>query len=134
MEASHLDQLNEQQRAAADFGDGPLLIIAGAGTGKTNTLAHRVACLIERGISPGRILLLTFTRRASAEMLKRVQSILGSSHAGLQQIWGGTFHAIANRLLRIHSQSLGLGEAFTVIDRSDAEDLMNNARSELDLD
>jgi len=134
MEASHLDQLNAQQRAAATFGDEPLLIIAGAGTGKTNTLAHRVACLIERGVSPGRILLLTFTRRASAEMLKRVQSILGSSHPGINRIWGGTFHAIANRLLRIHSQSLGLGEAFTVIDRSDAEDLMNDARSELDLD
>src|SRR2546423_634303 len=134
MEASSFEKLNEEQRAAATFGDGPLLIIAGAGTGKTNTLAHRVAHLISRGVNPGKILLLTFTRRAASEMLKRVELILGSSHASIQKIWGGTFHAMANRLLRLHSRSLGLGDAFTVIDRSDAEDLMNDVRSELDLD
>jgi DNA helicase-2/ATP-dependent DNA helicase PcrA len=133
---SWLDSLNAQQRAAATFGNGPLLIIAGAGTGKTNTLAHRVAHLIKTGTNPSRILLLTFTRRASAEMLKRVETILSSAStksqsAAISRVWGGTFHAIANRLLRLHSQGLGLGEAFTVVDRSDAEDLLNDVRSEL---
>jgi DNA helicase-2/ATP-dependent DNA helicase PcrA len=128
--------LNEQQRAAAGFGMDPLLIIAGAGTGKTNTLAHRVVHLIQSGIDPSRILLLTFTRRAAAEMLKRVESILTKSNvrSTLQGVWGGTFHAIGTRLLRVYSASLGLGEAFTVLDRSDAEDLLNEVRSDLALD
>lgn len=131
--------LNDQQRVAATFGDGPLLIIAGAGTGKTNTLAHRVAHLIGRGMNPGRILLLTFTRRAAAEMTKRVEGILAAGKAVRAgsvagRVWGGTFHAIANRLLRLHGHGLGLGESFTVIDRSDAEDLINTVRSELELD
>ena len=139
MEADWLSKLNEQQRAAATFGDGPLLIIAGAGTGKTNTLAHRVAHLIATGTDPSRILLLTFTRRAAAEMLKRVERILAARDGGKQaallaRVWGGTFHAVANRLLRAHATSLGLGESFTVIDRSDAEDLLNVVRSELALD
>jgi DNA helicase-2/ATP-dependent DNA helicase PcrA len=141
MDASSAQSLNAQQRAAATFGMTPLLIIAGAGTGKTNTLAHRVAHLISTGVDPGRILLLTFSRRASAEMLKRVESIL-AAQAGpaakktevLSRVWGGTFHAVANRLLRVHAQGLGLGEAFTVIDRSDAEDLMNVVRSDLGFD
>jgi len=151
MDASWLDQLNPQQRAAATAPqDAPLLIIAGAGTGKTNTLAHRVAWLIERGVDPGRILLLTFTRRASVEMLKRVESILSKcamsarcsagaspsarvAHAAAR-IWGGTFHAIANRLLRVHSASVGLSESFTVLDRSDAEDVINDVRAQLEFD
>lgn len=132
MDAQWLKGLNEQQRQAATFGDGPLLIIAGAGTGKTNTIAHRVAYLIDKGIDPGRILLLTFTRRAAAEMLKRVEGLLPRSGAG--KVWSGTFHSIANRLLRIQARPLGLGETFTVIDRSDAEDLLNTIRSELGLD
>jgi DNA helicase II / ATP-dependent DNA helicase PcrA len=141
MDATLFDKLNDQQRTAACASNGsPLLIIAGAGTGKTNTLAHRVAHLIETGISPARILLLTFTRRASAEMIKRVEGILnaratrGTQHAALSRLWAGTFHAIANRLLRLHAQSLGFNEAFTVLDRSDAEDLMNDVRSELGFD
>src|SRR5688572_25594573 len=135
MDAGELgSKLNDQQRAAATFAGGPLLIIAGAGTGKTNTLAHRVAHLISRGTDPSRILLLTFTRRASSEMLKRVEGILAASRANLSRLWGGTFHSVANRLLHVHSKSLGLGETFTVIDRSDAEDLVNEVRSELELD
>src|SRR4051794_24534198 len=134
-----LSKLNDQQRAAATHGDSPLLIIAGAGTGKTNTLAHRVAHLIKSGTKPDRILLLTFTRRASAEMLKRVETILSAAMGKRSQtlatrVWGGTFHAIANRLLRLHAQSLGLDESFTVIDRSDAEDVINDVRSELAFD
>lgn len=131
--------LNPQQLAAVNFGEGPLLIIAGAGTGKTNTLAHRVAGLIGRGVNPSRILLLTFTRRAAAEMIRRVGAILAGDNAKVpsaaaSRIWGGTFHAMANRLLRLHARSLGLGESFTVLDRSDAEDLLNSVRSELGLD
>jgi DNA helicase II / ATP-dependent DNA helicase PcrA len=137
-----LAKLNPQQRAAARHAGGPLLIIAGAGTGKTNTLAHRVADLIASGTDPGRILLLTFTRRAAAEMTRRVQSILSSAthsalstrSSALTRLWSGTFHAIGNRLLRMHADALGLGEAFTVTDRSDAEDLLNVVRSELGLD
>ena len=138
---NYLSKLNTQQLQAATFTHTrPLLVIAGAGTGKTNTLAHRVAHLIASGINPGRILLLTFTRRASAEMLRRVDAILQESatktrpDATVARLWGGTFHSIGNRLLRIHAQSIGLGEAFTVLDRSDSEDLMNMVRSQLDLD
>jgi len=139
MDADWLASLNEQQRAAATHGGGPLLIIAGAGTGKTNTLAHRVAYLISTGVSPGRILLLTFTRRAAAEMTRRARDILAAAsrdratpNAG--QIWSGTFHAIANRLLRLHARSIGISENFTVVDRTDAEDLLNDVRSNLALD
>jgi DNA helicase-2/ATP-dependent DNA helicase PcrA len=142
MDAAWMDKLNDQQRAAATAGAAPLLIIAGAGTGKTNTLAHRVAWLIASGTDPARILLLTFTRRASSEMLKRVESILSRQIRNqssqiknpLSRLWGGTFHAIANRLLRLYARPLGLGEAFTVIDRSDAEDLMHELRAELAFD
>ena len=80
-------------------GDGPLLVVAGAGTGKTKTLASRVAWLIDQGVEPGRILLLTFTRRAAAEMIRRAAHLTGAEHVA--QVWGGTFHAIANRLLRM---------------------------------
>src|SRR5437588_11940643 len=96
--------LNPEQRAAASFGDSPLLIIAGAGTGKTNTLAHRVAYLIASGVNPAKILLLTFTRRSAAEMSRRAQNILTAtsrSSAGNsslpRNLWSGTFHAIGNR-------------------------------------
>ncbi len=133
-----LAELNEQQRAAAGHADGPLLIIAGAGTGKTATLAHRVAWLVSRGTDPGRILLLTFTRRAAAEMLRRVDHIIeragrkpGSNNAGpvARRIWGGTFHAVATRLLRLHADAVGLPRAFTILDRSDSEDLMQEERA-----
>ncbi|MDW8261661.1 MAG: ATP-dependent helicase [Phycisphaerales bacterium] len=145
MDAGWLDSLNPQQRAAATApADRPLLIIAGAGTGKTNTLAHRVAWLISQGVDPSRILLLTFTRRAAAEMLKRVEAILAraaasglasaSQAARARTVWGGTFHGIAHRLLRLHAPVIGMADSFTVLDRSDAEDVLNDARSELHLD
>jgi DNA helicase II / ATP-dependent DNA helicase PcrA len=136
---SLLAELNEQQRAAAGHPREPLLIIAGAGTGKTATLAHRVAWLIATGTDPGRILLLTFTRRAAAEMLRRVDQILERSSQKLgrainpgsvaRRIWGGTFHAVASRLLRLHCDSVGLPRAFTILDRGDSEDLMQEERS-----
>ncbi len=133
-----LADLNPQQRAAAQHGRSPLLIIAGAGTGKTTTLAHRVASLIATGVDPGRILLLTFTRRAAAEMIRRVDALLlrmqrtGSLHHRVvgRDVWGGTFHAVATRLLRMHGKMIGLSPEFTILDRSDAEDLLNAIRAQ----
>jgi DNA helicase-2/ATP-dependent DNA helicase PcrA len=121
------DTLNPAQRAVVEHGDGPLLVVAGAGSGKTQTLAHRVAALIGRGADPRRILLLTFTRRAAAEMTRRVARICGVDRdAGL--LWAGTFHAIANRLLRMHAASVGLDPGFTLLDREDGADLLDRLR------
>ncbi|HZA19484.1 MAG TPA: ATP-dependent helicase, partial [Actinomycetota bacterium] len=128
---SYLDDLNPEQRAAAAHGEGPLLIVAGAGTGKTKTLACRVAHLIETGVAPERILLLTFTRRAAGEMLRRAGRFSDGAAAG--RVWGGTFHAVANRLLRSHAPALGLPPSFTVVDQTDAADLMGLVRNDLDL-
>ncbi len=126
-----LDKLNPQQRAAATHGDGPLLVVAGAGSGKTRTLAYRVAVLIERGIAPERIMLLTFTRRAAEEMLKRAASAVSVGPDMVRRVWGGTFHSIAHRLLRIHAQAAGLSPEFTIVDQGDAQDVMNVIRHEL---
>ena len=145
----YLSMLNPAQRQAASFGEagtdvgfraGPLLVIAGAGTGKTMTLAHRVAHLIIQGVSPERILLLTFTRRAAQEMTRRVESIVrkamdGQTHVKGQGIlpWSGTFHSVANRLLRRYAHNLGLDPGFSVLDRGDSSDLMDVIRHELQL-
>ncbi len=123
------DDLNPEQRAAVLFGDGPLLIVAGAGTGKTSTLASRVGHLVERGVRPERILLLTFSRRAAREMLSRAERVSG--HRDTAHVWGGTFHAVANRLIRLHGRPLGLRPDFTVLDQADAADVMNLLREEL---
>jgi DNA helicase-2/ATP-dependent DNA helicase PcrA len=125
------EDLNGSQRAAATHGDGPLLIVAGAGTGKTTTLAARVAHLVDRGVRPERVLLLTFSRRAARELLSRAERMTGHSATG--RVWGGTFHAVANRLLRIHGRALGLAPSFTVLDQGDAADVMNLLREELGL-
>ena len=163
--AKYLDQLNPAQRAAVAYGvdglpgslPGPLLIVAGAGTGKTNTLAHRVAHLMVCGADPRRILLLTFTRRAADIMTRRAERIAshvslgpplsssspeeaaqnatdGRGRLGTARVrWAGTFHAIANRLLRQHASAVRLDPSFTVLDRSDAADLLNVVRNELGL-
>jgi DNA helicase II / ATP-dependent DNA helicase PcrA len=130
--SGYLDDLNPEQRAAATHGEGPLLVVAGAGTGKTKTLACRVAHLIETGVPPERILLLTFTRRAAGEMLRRAGRLSDGAAAG--RVWGGTFHAVANRLLRTHAPVIGLAPSFTVVDQTDAADLMGLVRNDLDLD
>src|ERR671939_526606 len=121
-------ELNEQQAAAAAHGDGPLLIIAGAGTGKTRTLVHRVAQLIDRGVRPDRILLLTFTRRAAEEMLSRAERLVGSASA---RVHGGTFHATGHRLLRAYGERAGLSRDFTIMDAGDAEAMMGISRAAL---
>ncbi|MBU0719309.1 MAG: ATP-dependent helicase, partial [Planctomycetes bacterium] len=131
MASTWLDELNPAQRQAVTFGDGPLLVVAGAGTGKTKTLACRVAWLVERGVDPSRILLLTFTRRAAAEMIRRAQQVC--AQPSITRVWGGTFHAVANRLLRIYGQALQLPNSFTVMDQGDAADLMGLLRDELGL-
>jgi DNA helicase-2/ATP-dependent DNA helicase PcrA len=121
--------LNPEQLAAATHGEGPLLVVAGAGTGKTSTLAARVAFLLAQGIRPERLLLLTFSRRAAREMLSRA-ALLGD-HPDAARVWGGTFHAVANRLLRVHGHALGLDPSFTVLDQTDAADVMNLLRDDL---
>jgi DNA helicase-2/ATP-dependent DNA helicase PcrA len=120
--------LNPAQLDAVSCGDGTVLVIAGAGTGKTWTLACRVAHLIERGVPPERILLLTFSRRAAREMLSRAGRLVDRQRTG--KVWGGTFHAIANRLLRLYGRGLGLSPDFTVLDQADMGDLMDLIRGE----
>src|SRR5688500_10997114 len=114
-------ELNEQQHAAVTAPPGPSLVIAGAGSGKTRTLTYRVAFLLEQGIQPERILLLTFTNKAAREMMRRVNDILGED---LSALWGGTFHSIGNRILRRHADRLGYKPDFTILDREDSKDLI----------
>lgn len=138
---SYLDRLNPAQRRAVEHGvgtqPGPLLVIAGAGSGKTNTLAHRVAHLILNGADPRRMMMLTFSRRAAAEMARRVERIardvLGEGAAVMTDAltWAGTFHSVGARLLRDYAPELGLDPHFTIHDREDSADLMNLARHEL---
>jgi len=141
MTAAYLDRLNPEQRRAVEHGVGaadarPLLVIAGAGSGKTDTLAHRVAHLIVNGADPRRILLLTFSRRAAAEMARRAERIVAFALGGKGRVadlpWSGTFHAVGARLLRERASEIGLDAAFTIHDREDAADLMNLVRHELD--
>ena len=114
-------ELNEQQYAAVTSAPGPALVLAGAGSGKTRTLTYRVAWLLDNGVEPQNILLLTFTNKASREMLARVQALLPME---TRTIWGGTFHSIGNRLLRRHPQEVGFRSGFTIMDREDQEDLL----------
>jgi DNA helicase-2/ATP-dependent DNA helicase PcrA len=150
LQTDYLGRLNPAQRQAASYGQrkpgggfqsGPLLVIAGAGTGKTMTLAHRVAHLIIQGVNPERILLLTFTRRAAQEMIRRVEVIVRQALRGEDDppmtknvlTWSGTFHSVANRLLRRYSHNLDLDPGFSVLDRGDSADLIDVVRHDLDL-
>ncbi|HSE57386.1 MAG TPA: ATP-dependent helicase [Nitrospiraceae bacterium] len=122
--------LNPQQLAAVKAVDGPALVIAGAGSGKTRTLIYRLAYLIDAGADPASILLMTFTRKAAQEMVERASALIGP---GAERVWGGTFHSIANSLLRRYGAAIGIGHGFTILDRSDAEDLVNLVRGQLGL-
>ena len=128
---NYKEELNPSQYEAAVTHQGPLLVLAGAGSGKTRTLVFRVARMVEEGIDPASILLMTFTRRAAEEMLQRVEALLGSR---CDRVTGGTFHSFANTILRRYAQLLGLANAFTILDRSDSEDVINLIRSRMGLD
>src|SRR3984893_3739641 len=144
MPVAYLEKLNPEQRRAVEHGVRenacapavPLLVIAGAGSGKTNTLAHRVAHFIVNGADPRRILLMTFSRRASGEMTRRVERICGQvlgPNAGIMSgalTWAGTFHGIGARLLRDYAEQIGIDPAFTIHDREDSADLLNLIRHE----
>jgi len=130
----HIDyaaELNEQQHAAVTASPGPLLVIAGAGSGKTRTLTYRVAYLLENGIDPRNILLLTFTNKAARQMLERVANLLPVDASG---IWGGTFHSVGNRMLRRHGSALGYSSGFTIMDREDQKDLINTVVASAGID
>jgi DNA helicase-2/ATP-dependent DNA helicase PcrA len=131
LQIDYAHQLNEQQYAAVTAPPGPALVIAGAGSGKTRTLTYRVAYLLEQGIPPERILLLTFTNKAAKEMMRRVADLLGQEMGSL---WGGTFHSIGNRILRRQADLLGYERDFTIMDREDAEHLIATCVGESDID
>ena len=126
-ETGALAGLNSAQRYAVSLGKGPILVIAGAGTGKTRTLVHRVAALVEKGVPASSILLLTFTRRAAEEMLTRARE-LNSECAWVQ---GGTFHSVANRLIRSHARLVGLTGSFTILDPADCQQMLKGAVEEM---
>ncbi len=132
--SAHIDyeaELNPQQLAAVTAPPGPALVIAGAGSGKTRTLIYRTAYLLDNGIPPENILLLTFTNKAAREMLERVEALLPSETGA---IWGGTFHSIGNRILRRHAEKIGLTRGFSIMDREDQKDLISTVIAESDID
>jgi len=131
LQIDYAHELNEQQHAAVTAPPGPSLVIAGAGSGKTRTLTYRVAYLLEQGIPPDRILLLTFTNKAAKEMMRRVADLLGQEMASL---WGGTFHSIGHRALRRHAELLGYQRDFTIMDREDSKRLITTCVAESGVD
>lgn len=131
--ASNLDyeaDLNDQQRSVVTAGSGPMLVIAGAGSGKTHTLTYRVAHLVAKGISPGKILLLTFTNKAARSMTDRVTGLIDVE---MRDLWSGTFHSIANRILRREASHLGYREDFTILDSEDSSTLMKACLADADV-
>ena len=131
LQIDYAGELNEQQHAAVTAAPGPALVIAGAGSGKTRTLTYRVAYLLEQGIPPERILLLTFTNKAAREMMRRVTDLLGQE---LNDLWGGTFHSIGNRILRRHAELLGYQRDFSIMDRDDTKELISACIADSDID
>ncbi len=131
LQIDYAHELNEQQHAAVTALPGPALVIAGAGSGKTRTLTYRVAYLLEQGIPPDRILLLTFTNKAAREMMRRVADLLGRD---LPELWGGTFHSIGVRVLRRHAELVGFRPDFTILDREDSSDLLKTCIAEAEID
>lgn len=124
-------ELNQEQLDVVLHGDGPCLVLAGAGSGKTRTITYRVAYLLEQGVDPSSILLLTFTNKAAKEMLQRVSALVGPQAT---RIWGGTFHSVASRLLRTCAEPLGYRNNFTILDADDADDLVKAVMKDLSID
>src|SRR5258707_1189791 len=131
LQIDYAKELNPQQHAAVTALPGPALVIAGAGSGKTRTLTYRVAYLLEQGIPPERVLLLTFTNKAAKEMMRRVADLLGND---ISALWGGTFHSVGNRILRRHADRLGYQPGFTILDRDDAKELLDACIGESQID
>ena len=125
------EELNEEQLAAVSSPPGPVLVIAGAGSGKTRTLTYRVAYLLDRGIEPRNILLLTFTNKAAKEMLERVRALVPRD---VSEMWGGTLHSVGNRILRRHAEEIGFTKSFSIMDRDDQKSLMNTVIAECEID
>src|SRR5215467_5489880 len=123
--------LNTRQSAVVTAPGGPMLVIAGAGSGKTRAVTYRVARLIESGVHPSQILLATFTNKAAREMLHRVEDLV---HSDVKKVWGGTFHSIANRVLRRHAPALGFTHEFTILDSEDARDMLDLAIQQSGID
>ncbi|MFZ9746946.1 MAG: UvrD-helicase domain-containing protein, partial [Opitutaceae bacterium] len=117
-------ELNDEQYHAVTAEPGPLLVLAGAGSGKTRTLTYRVAYLLSQGVRPGEILLLTFTNKAAKEMLHRVHELTGVEPG---RFWGGTFHSIGHRTLRLHGETIGLPRSFTILDAEESEGVLRDA-------
>ncbi|MDD4632583.1 MAG: UvrD-helicase domain-containing protein, partial [Proteiniphilum sp.] len=131
-ESTLLDQLNEAQRAAVEFCDGPSLVIAGAGSGKTRVLTYKIAYLLEQGLPPFYILALTFTNKAAREMKSRIAELVGEKRA--RSLWMGTFHAIFSRILRNEAEAIGFRSNFTIFDSSDSNNLIRLIIKEMGLD
>ena len=125
------EELNEQQLAAVSSPPGPVLVIAGAGSGKTRTLTYRVAYLLDKGVEPRNILLLTFTNKAAQEMLERVRALVPRD---ISEMWGGTFQSVGNRILRRHAEEVGFTKSFSIMDRDDQKSLMNTVIAECEID
>ena len=132
MAAPYLEQLNDAQKAPVLHKEGPLMVIAGAGSGKTRVLTYRIAYLMEQGIDPFNILALTFTNKAAREMKSRIAQIVGESEA--KNLWMGTFHSVFAKILRIEADKLGYPSNFTIYDTQDAQRLISSIVKEMALD
>ena len=131
LKVDYASELNAEQLEVVESGDGPCLVLAGAGSGKTRTIVYRVAYLIERGVPPERILLLTFTNKAAREMIGRVRRLVGLEDA---RLWGGTFHHVCHRILRESGSRIGLKSGFTILDAEDSRDLMRTCVRDCQID
>src|SRR5213082_3151143 len=129
--ARYRAELNDEQFQVATSGAGAALVVAGAGSGKTRAITYRVAYLIEQGVAPARIMLATFTNRAAREMLRRVEQLTGGD---VRRVWGGTFHRIANLILRRHAESIGYDNNYSILDAEDARDLLSVCVNEAGID
>ncbi|MBP3890246.1 MAG: UvrD-helicase domain-containing protein, partial [Muribaculaceae bacterium] len=132
MDNSYLDELNDQQRAAVVYTDGPQLVIAGAGSGKTRVLTYKILHLLAHGVEPWRILALTFTNKAAREMRERIETLVG--HEAASRLWMGTFHSIFARILRIHADKIGFKSSYTIYDAADSKALVKTIIKDMQLD